>query len=245
MWPFRAPGCPIDPDEREWIDESLAWFGEEFGSAALSRPVILPTPEFFPGRYAGALPEVRAVVRRLCGYLDVDPDRIRVEVEPDDGAGPGGAMPAYLRHGTRSVGNYRVRDGKGLITIAGRMARVPMALVATVAHELCHELLLGGERIDPERPDGEPLTDLLSVYLGTGIFAANAAFEFTQHVAPGRQGWRASRLGYLTEPMYGYALARYALLRGEPEPAWSRYLDTNPRSYLKRSLRYLRSVRPG
>ncbi|GAA4473494.1 hypothetical protein [Phytohabitans houttuyneae] len=40
--------------------------------------------------------------------------------------------------------------------------------------------------------------------------------------------------------MYGYALARYAWLRGETDPAWSRYLDTNPRAYLKRGLRYLR-----
>jgi hypothetical protein len=39
--------------------------------------------------------------------------------------------------------------------------------------------------------------------------------------------------------MYGYALARYAWLRGETNPAWARYLDTNPRTFLKRGLRYL------
>ena len=39
--------------------------------------------------------------------------------------------------------------------------------------------------------------------------------------------------------MYGYGLARYAWLRGEPDPAWARYLDTNPRAFLRRGLRYL------
>jgi len=29
------------------------------------------------------------------------------------------------------------------------------------------------------------------------------------------------------------------MVRGEPDPAWARYLDTNPRTFLKRGLRYL------
>lgn len=83
--------------------------------------------------------------------------------------------------------------------------------------------------------DHEPLTDLLTVFFGLGIFSANAAFELSQR--PG--GWSAGRLGYLTEPMFGYALAFYTWLRGDPDPDWSRYLDTNPRSYMKKGLRYL------
>jgi hypothetical protein len=238
------PGCPIDADEREWIDRDMAWFTEEFGAAVARRTVILPTPEFFPGRYTGTAAEVPAVVRRVCGYLRVDPDRIQVEVEPDDdeAARLRAALPAYRSRSTGAAGHYQVRDGRAVVTVSGATAGAPMALVATIAHELCHELLLGGGRIERDRPDGEPLTDLLSVYVGTGIFAANAAFEFSKL---GGAGWQASRLGYLTEPMYGYALARYALLRGEPDPPWSRYLDTNPRTFLKRSLRYLKSVSPG
>jgi hypothetical protein len=42
--------------------------------------------------------------------------------------------------------------------------------------------------------------------------------------------------------MYGYALARYAWLRGETSPAWAAHLDTNPRTYLKDGLRFLASV---
>jgi hypothetical protein len=40
--------------------------------------------------------------------------------------------------------------------------------------------------------------------------------------------------------MYGYALAYYSQLRGEDDPSWAIHLDTNPRTYLRRGLRYLR-----
>ena len=55
----------------------------------------------------------------------------------------------------------------------------------------------------------------------------------------------AGRLGYLTEQMFGYGLACYARLRGEPEPDWARYLDTNPRAYMKHGLAYLGRAAPG
>jgi hypothetical protein len=43
----------------------------------------------------------------------------------------------------------------------------------------------------------------------------------------------------MTEPMYGYVLARYARQREEPDPAWAQALDTNPRAYLKQAMRFL------
>jgi hypothetical protein len=95
-----------------------------------------------------------------------------------------------------------------------------------------------------DRPDAEPLTDLATVYLGMGIFTANAAFEFTAGRGPGYYartgGWSSSRTGYLTEQMFGYALACLAVQRGERQPPWTGYLDTNPRGYMKQGLRYLR-----
>jgi hypothetical protein len=47
----------------------------------------------------------------------------------------------------------------------------------------------------------------------------------------------------MTEQMLGYALACYAVLRDEQSPTWARYLDTNPRVYMKHGLRYLRYLR--
>lgn len=108
--------------------------------------------------------------------------------------------------------------------------------MAVLAHELGHHRLIGEGRVSRDRRDGEPLTDLLTVFFGVGRFNANAAHRFAQNA----RGWRRTSLGYLNQPMFGYALARYAWLRGESDPSWYRLLDTNPRGYFREGLRYLR-----
>jgi hypothetical protein len=130
---------------------------------------------------------------------------------------------------------FRNEHGQTVIGVRGSIATQPVELVATIAHEFGHELLLGEGRIAPDRFDHEQLTDVLTVLFGLGLFAANAAREY----AADSRRWRSSYQGYLSEQMWGYALARYALLRGEPDPGWAGYLDTNPRAYLKQSIRYL------
>ncbi|WP_422770770.1 hypothetical protein ACN28C_29530 [Plantactinospora sp. WMMC1484] len=232
-----TPRCPVVAEEQRWTEENLAWFVREFGDSWLRSPVVLPTDDFFPGGYSGSEEDMRRVVHQLCVHLSVDPDRIRVELHAER---VGGRELQKVAGGSASwsgaAGHYRVVEGRPVISLEESLGLRPLALVATVAHELAHERLLGEGRVDPYRRDQEPLTDLLTVYLGFGVFAANAALEF----AGQRTGWSASRLGYLTEPMYGYALARYAWLRGETAPDWARHVDTNPRTYLRRGLRYLR-----
>jgi hypothetical protein len=230
-----SPKCPVGPQEQVWMEGSMAWLAAEFGREVLNRDPVLPNAEFFPGPYTGSDADIRTLVAQICGYLDVAPNRLTIEIEPDDGEG---VMVAELRlaHESRSAaGHYRRENGHPVIAIDQRQATRPTSLVATIAHELGHVRLLDEQRITIDRSDHEPLTDLLTVYFGLGIFTANSAFNFNQN----SQGWSSSRLGYLSEHMLGYALACYAHLRGETNPAWARHLDTNPRTYLKQSLRYL------
>ncbi len=86
-------------------------------------------------------------------------------------------------------------------------------MVATLAHELGHIHLLGHGRISDDVEDHEPLTDLLTVFFGMGIFTANAVM-YEQYWENGvLSGWSMGRRGYLGMPVYGYALARFARLR--------------------------------
>jgi hypothetical protein len=87
----------------------------------------------------------------------------------------------------------------------------------------------------------EPLTDLVTVFLGFGVFNANAAFQFKQYTNSDSQGWSTQRLGYLSEEMFGYSLARFAFERGELNPDWASYLSTNVSVYFKRSLAWLKT----
>jgi hypothetical protein len=216
---------PVRPAEREWIDRSLDRLLATFGEKRLRGTVMLPSDDFFPGVYRGTEPEVRDVVDRVRHHMGVDAAQVDVEIYQGDDDGLLAHVPVTSR--TRSAaGHHRIREGRSVVAIRADLGRRPMALVATAAHEFGHALL---------REPNEPLTDLLTVFCGVGVFAANAAFEHRR-----ADGYlRTSRLGYLTVPMYGYALARYAWLRGESKPAWARYLDTNPRAFLGQGLRHL------
>lgn len=236
---WRRVDCPVRPVEQAWIDRSMGWFVAEFGTDRLHSEVVLPTDDHFPGTYLGSRADVQAVLGRLCRHLAIAPTRVELEYfAADDDPDLPGYVPVHTAS-AGAAGHHRLRRGRSIVGIRSDQAAHPMALVATVAHELGHVLLLGDGRISAEREDHEPLTDLLTVFCGLGIFSANAAFEYAREARGEYSYTRTTRLGYLTEPMYGYGLARYAWLRGETDPAWARYLDVNPRTFFKRGLRFL------
>jgi hypothetical protein len=240
--PF-APGCPVDDRERAWIEESMAWFRGQFGADPLSRPVVLPTEEFFPPPLPASEADVTALVRKVAGYMGLPDAGIQVQFtdDYDHAAAQARLIPGAFRSYQGAAGTYREHGGRTVVTIDRAELRDPARLLAVIAHEVGHVRLIGEDRIDPKRKDGEPLTDLVTVYLGMGIFTANAAFSFQHYAEMARTGgWSTRRLGYLTEQMFGYGLACYAFMRDEPDPSWAKYLDTNPRGYCKRGLRYLR-----
>jgi hypothetical protein len=242
------PRCPVGERERTWLEESMEWLRGEFGVAPLNVPVILPTSEYFPPPFSGSDGDVRAVVRLVARYMGVQTD---VDVQFSEDLDHAHELMRLFpgRTGTlRSSGSAGVyadagADGTKVITIDRSNIGEPARLVAVIAHELGHVRLLGERRGSAERQDHEPLTDLATVYLGMGIFTANAAFDFGRIAGYGIEpagGWQSRRLGYMTEQMFGYALARYAVYRGESDPPWGKYLDTNPRVYMKQGIRYLR-----
>jgi hypothetical protein len=104
---------------------------------------------------------------------------------------------------------------------------------------------------DPcHEPDHELATDLLTVYLGLGIITANATIRESNWRGGGWAGWRVGRQGYLTQAMYGYALALYARARTEAKPEWLGHLRPDVRVPCKNAIRYLAecgdtSVTPG
>ena len=105
---------------------------------------MLPTEDYFPGPYVGSRQDVLGVVDRLCAHMGVD--RARIDVEHGE-ATTTRAMSADVPIHSASqgaAGHHRTRSGRSVIGIRDDQAQRPMALVATVAHELGHVLLLGG-----------------------------------------------------------------------------------------------------
>jgi hypothetical protein len=229
-----ADGLPVTSENKAWIDRRMAWLSTEFGSQQMRRaPVVLPTAEFFPEPYSGNEADVRRILERVCGWMGIAPESVELALYQDDQP----TREAGLQPSTSGL--YQDEGGVYRIWIEVKNLADPVALVATCAHELAHVLLLGHGRISRDADDHEQLADLLPVCCGLGVFSANAVIrEHNWHVGEW-SGWSVRRSGYLTMPMYGYALALFAWARGEDRPAWAKHLRLDVRAAFKQSLRYL------
>lgn len=234
MWFRSQPTCPVAADEKEWIENRMAWLVRELGSERLLKhKTILPTTEFFPASYQRTEDDLRDILARVSRFMDLDAEKIQLNLYQDD-------HPKFQGEWNKgTAGLYFEADGKFNVWLEVSILDDPNAVVATLAHELGHVILLGQKRLLPEEPDHEPLTDLLTVYLGLGILTANAVIHESYWHSGYMSGWKMGRSGYLSMDMFGYALALYARARAENPPTWLNHLRPDVRSACRQGLRYL------
>jgi len=234
------PKLLLSEEERGWLDSAFGDLVDLLGrQRALNVEVIVPTDQYFPDPYDGSEESARTMFKRVAGYMGVNPARIHLEIVADEQAGLREVMPYWKEHTNKAAGFYQRAQEEIVIGLDEKQLDEPIAMVATLAHEFAHVILLGGGLIKPEHPHMEPLTDLCTVVCGFGVFNSTAAARFQQFQDDRRGGWSMSRIGYMSEPMYGYALAQFARLRNEAKPAWGKYLSTNVAEYFRKSLKWL------
>jgi hypothetical protein len=238
---LTKPKLPVTPEQQRWVDTSFKRLAGLLGTHRLLQcTVILPTPEHFPDPYDRSEIALRRMFYRVAAQMQVNPAEVDLTLFATGDDLTRGLVPFYSERTSGAAGLYHHDPAdKPHISINEDQLKDPMALVAVFAHELGHIILLRPGLVDRDDPDMEPLNDLLTVFLGFGIFTANAAFRFEQHSDSTSQGWSARRLGYLSEEQFGYALARFAFERGEAKPVWKSFLSTNVASYLKHSAAWL------
>jgi hypothetical protein len=240
MFGWFKPTCPCDPEAKRWVENRLRWLTKQFGlHILLERPIILPTDEFFPDPYDGSPKAVHMMFHRVCGYMEVNPDRVEMQLYDDQTPGAIASMFGGFAAGTWQGGDGPWR--KGVIRIERSAIQRPADLIGTMAHELAHQRLLGEGRADADAFDNELLTDLTAVYHGFGVFLANNPRKSTGELSQ----WPGTTLHmpeYLSEPMLGYAMAHIAWFRDEDRPAWAKALRWAPRAVFKQGHRYLRET---
>ncbi len=238
-WLFR-PSCPCDPAAKAWVEERLEWLAEEFDDNAFSgRRIVLPTTQFFPDPYDKSLKAVRALLNRVCEFMDVVPSFVRLKLV-NRASGMKGLVDEMGNEIPTAAGTYE-EDDKFIIRIDKSELEDPMPLIGTIAHELAHARLLGESRIMSEIYDNELLTDLTVVHFGLGIFLANAPRSWASQYTK----WPHSDLlkpEYMTAPMFGWALAHLAWFRGEEKPEWATHLNSAAKANFKQGLKYLRET---
>ncbi|MGN6505185.1 MAG: hypothetical protein ACTHM6_06430 [Tepidisphaeraceae bacterium] len=209
----------------------------EFGAMRfIHRPLIEPTDEFFPDAYDTSDLSVQKLFRRVCEHMEADPARITLRLFDNqqrftliggDGISLGVANGTFQSEGDRFV-----------IRLERNNIHTPMQAVATLSHEVAHFRLIGERGIAPSRWDNELLTDLCAVFLGFGIFRANAP----AYAPPRGEVWPGTtlkRAEYMSLPMYGYVLALLATLRCEEKPRWARHLRGGAKSEFTAALRLM------
>ncbi|MBR7837548.1 hypothetical protein KDL01_29990 [Actinospica durhamensis] len=237
--PTPPPVCPVSPEQREWIERSLRWCVREFGEQAARGPVVLPDSDLLPVPYDGSNYQIYRLYDRICSLMGVDPREVELRLRDRiDQAAPSDQGDQGNRH---VVGRYRTPPylrlrfldvklslGRPSIEIERAQTTDPVRLVALLAHELAHRRLLGEGRVTTRQADHEQLTDLLTVYLGFGVFTANMQLGLSGH------------LGYLTTGERAYALACYCRMRGEVDvPSWAYELHPRPLEKFQQALEFL------
>ena len=227
---------PLTPEQRLWIDKWFAWLRNEFGDARLHGPVILPTEEYFPDAYRGTTDDASVLLNRVCTYMDVKRSRLRLECYQSRSADVVAASFDPTLNREYAMGLYDNNGQEIVIWLESTKLDKAQEAISTLSHELGHVHLLGDGRFDQNNPEHEPLTDLLTVYFGLGIFMANTALSETNWKAGQYSGWSMSRSGYLSIAEYSYALAVYAFARGEQSPSWIQHLRPDVQAMMKMEL---------
>lgn len=238
MFGWFAPQCPVDDAAKRWIEDRLHWLSDQFGRDVFTRrAVILPTNDFFPDPVDGSVESVRNLLNQVCGYMDVDPERVELEIFTDKSQlwlvnDDGKYLP------TGPAGLYEEGDHKTVIHIERSGINDLHNLVGTMAHELAHLRLMGEGRVTGEEYDNELLTDLTAAFHGFGIFLGNSPrnWESKYDLWPGTS---LKRPEYMSLHMYAYVLAHCAWFRGQSRPDWYPFLSFDLKACFKQGVRYL------
>lgn len=229
MFSWLSPSCPVSPWEKAWVEYRFAWLMEKLGrSQLLATHVVLPTDDFFPEIYSGTLTDAQRLLAQLARHMQINPARVTLEVLPDDD------LPD-------AAGHYDATDETRcpVIRVAESQLKDPEALIATLAHELAHEILLGGKLLTGEEWDHEWVTDLLPVFYGLGAFAANVTIREKVDRMGRYAEWSAQRMGYLNSRVLGYAMAVFLYAREETRAQWKGMLRLDARAAMTGGWRYL------
>jgi hypothetical protein len=227
-WLLPKPRPPVDTLYKAWVESRMLWLADHIGIERMMKAkVVRPTAEDFPEHYIGTAEDVPPIMHRLCGVIGVDPLSVDLEI-------------VDARQIPEAAGQYEpAESGRAIIRLAESTLADLQSVVATLAHELAHVLLLGRGLLTVEDADHEHVTDLLPVFLGLGIFQANATVTDRATREGNWEIFRIRRHGYLPSHVQGYALALFAYVRGEQRPEWAGHLRLDASSALAAGLRYL------
>ena len=207
--PFRARPKPfLDASRRDWQFDAFAWLLRNSGGYPkfLETTLVLPNEEHFPDRGMSGHAGVAALFRRVRDHAGMSDWPCVVEPMPRE---PRAGAADRIR-----VIAYQPDDLR------------PVSLVASFAHDLARYLIESYEEPAPGGTDlHEPAIEIAAVFLGFGVFMANATMESARYE--------------LNEGEFAHALAMFCLLRKIPPEDVEPHLNPHLRKHLRLAARDL------
>lgn len=241
---FGKPKPTVTQDDKEWVEEAFLWLEEQYGTEFLKNiRIIEPTKEFFNHQFTGTEQDTEFALAKCMEYMDIRSANVDLyffaeapmEFE-DEGIVATHSADSFGTEYQNAIGKYSERGPNTFeIGLELKQLKNPQSMIATLAHELSHLILLGEGRLEE---NNEELTDLNCIALGFGIFLSNSLFSFEQWQGNSYQGWQANRQGYIPEQVADYAMAIFNNYQNN-QSNWSEYLNKNVWKLYEKNLKYL------
>ena len=235
MFGLFSPKCSLGLTEKTWIEWRWRWLGQQLGwETLLTAPVYLldDVPHAAQRRLTES--DAEEMFQFICESMKIDPSCVRMVIGADSKMESHEAFGLYEQRGTGIL----VNSESSLISLASKLLDDPQRAVGVLAHELAHEILLGGGLLDREDDDGEWLTDLLPVFFGYGLFLANGTIREQNNT----DSYSISQSGYLPSRMFGHALALFAWFQENEDADWIKQLRLDAQKPCIESLRYFQKT---
>lgn len=232
---------PITIEDKIWIDNDLNWLKTEFGeNHFMEIKTITPTKNFYNRTFDGTEKDAEFILERTMNLMHIKDVNIKLDFFSDSpihmSDGSILSTPADIDGRWNSAsGTYQQKEKETIISIETRQLKDPISLIATISHELAHQILLGENRIEE---NDEFLTDLTAITYGFGIFIANSRFKFSSFNTNSGFGWQSSSQGYLPEQIIAYAMASLSIQRNE-KTDYSKFLKKSIKKYFDQSYKWL------
>lgn len=216
--------------------------------AFLRNPIITPHPTWFPDRWSSDAVSVRHLLLRIADYCGMHDLGVEVELGDYSSSSPTPRFTGLLgRQHSESGGAaglyFGTENGTAYFGVDRDSLDDPDLLIGVLAHEMTHAWRDRHSLVEEDRGLEEELTDITSVALGFGIFAANATYRVTHsgavRGAMASTGSRHRTAGYLPVEVVTHLLAAQLLVRGERLDEVRRHLGTTQKAIFDAAAEHL------
>jgi len=235
----RKTKCPVTEQDRIWIEKKLDWVNTNVINLE-KQPTILPDKKYFERDFTGDEDDAHYILEVLSLYFQINPKKIHLNFYSEETQKFSSGLRTERLKKAGTAGLY-IQDGyKSFIEIEVQQLKKTPSLIATMAHELSHYILITDKGYFFEGDENEWLTDLTAIAFGFGIFMGNSRFQFNKwQNGDGWSGWSSSAQGYLPEQVIAYAMAEIQFRKKEMKPKWTNYLERGIKKYFQKSLKYI------